>query len=421
MGRGQAGPAVEKLGIKRVREILGGATKAVLEQAIAADIAVAPEVEAITQVEKLARLHRDFFKLLNNFVSFTDFYGRRKAIFQAGVLYLDGRSCDLCVRVTDAAKHGLLAVMAQSYLVYADCTRPSGETMTIAAAITAGDSDNLFVGRNGLFYDRQGRDWDATIAKIVDNPISIGQAFWAPYKKVLRWIEEPVAKRAAAADEASTTRLQTAATVAAPPGTPPAPPAPAAPPPPRPPKKLDIGVVAALGVAVGGIVAATGVILNAFFGLGMLMPLGVVGLVFAISGPSMLIAYLKLRRRNLGPILDANGWAVNALTKVNLPLGRSLTAVATLPPGAERSLADPYAERRSPWPKIIFTLVLVAGLLFCFWKSGFPSDRWDWVPPVDEPWLKRYKKEVPAPSAGKAKPGEQKTGTEGTGEEKKGG
>ena len=33
--------------------------------------------------------------------------------------------------------------------------------------ITNGDSDNLMVGRNGLFYDRKGRDWDATIAKIV--------------------------------------------------------------------------------------------------------------------------------------------------------------------------------------------------------------------------------------------------------------
>ena len=59
------------------------------------------------------------------------------------------------------------------------------------------------VGRNGIFYDRKGRDWDATITKIVDNPISIRQAFWAPYKKVARMIQEQIAKRAASADEAS--------------------------------------------------------------------------------------------------------------------------------------------------------------------------------------------------------------------------
>jgi len=35
--------------------------------------------------------------------------------------------------------------------------------------------------------------------------------------------------------------------------------------------KIDIGVVAALGVAVGGITAALGVLLQAFFGLGVWM------------------------------------------------------------------------------------------------------------------------------------------------------
>ena len=63
------------------------------------------------------------------------------------------------------------------------------------------------VGRNGIFYDRKGRDWDATITKIVDNPISLRQAFWSPYKKFVRMIEEQVAKRAAAAEAASTARL----------------------------------------------------------------------------------------------------------------------------------------------------------------------------------------------------------------------
>ena len=77
-----------------------------------------------------------------------------------------------------------------------------GEKMTIAAAFTDGDSDNLMVGRNGLFYDRKGQDWDATITKIIENPISIRQAFWAPYKKLVRLIEEQVARRAAAAGAA---------------------------------------------------------------------------------------------------------------------------------------------------------------------------------------------------------------------------
>jgi hypothetical protein len=41
-------------------------------------------------------------------------------------------------------------------------------------ALTAadGDADNLLIGRNSVFYDRKGRDWDATITKVVDHPIS---------------------------------------------------------------------------------------------------------------------------------------------------------------------------------------------------------------------------------------------------------
>ena len=67
-------------------------------QLISMDKAVETEVKAIRSVEQLLRFRRDLFKLVNNFVSFRSFYtGRDKAIFQVGTLYLDGRSCDLCV------------------------------------------------------------------------------------------------------------------------------------------------------------------------------------------------------------------------------------------------------------------------------------------------------------------------------------
>lgn len=87
--------------------------------------------------------------------------------------------------------------------MYCDCSRNGGsERITIAAAFTAGDSDQLMVGRNGIFYDRKGQDWDAAITKIVDHPISIRQAFWSPYKKVGRMIGEQMHKLATARSKA---------------------------------------------------------------------------------------------------------------------------------------------------------------------------------------------------------------------------
>ncbi|MGE3167000.1 MAG: hypothetical protein AB7O52_19005 [Planctomycetota bacterium] len=381
---GKQGAAVEKLGIARVRAILGGNVRGALEKCIAADLALAEEVNGASQVEKLTRYCRDLHRLLNNFVSFTDFYSRRKAIFQAGTLFLDGRALDLCVRVDDAGKHSGLAAMAKTFLAYVDCSRPSGEKMTVACAFTSGDSDNLFVGRNGLFYSRDGRDWDATITKIIDNPISVRQAFWSPYKKLVRWIEEQVAKRAAAADEASTAKLQSAAAStgeAAASGAPKEKP------------KFDVGVIAALGVAVGGITAALAGVFGALSEMEWWkLPLVFVGVMLAISGPSMIIAWLKLRQRNLGPILDANGWAVNALTKVNIPLGGALTALPNLPPGSQRSLKDPYAPKKSIWPRLFLFLIVLGATGYGLWWFEVARDKWP-------EWLPTPKKEAPVDPA----------------------
>jgi len=222
------------------------------------------------------------------------------------------------------------------------------------------------VGRNGVFYDRKGCDWDATITRILDNPISIRQAFWAPYKKAVRLVQEQVAKRAAAADAASVTRLtQAAAKLEAQAGTPPAAPAPAAP---EPPKKVDPGMIAALSVGAAGVGGMIGGIASGFLNLKGLMPVGILAIILIISGPSMLLAWLKLRRRNLGPILDANGWAVNAKARINVPFGASLTGIAVLPPGAQRDLVDPFAEKRRPW-RVYLTIILVLLLALC-WYFG---------------------------------------------------
>jgi len=346
--------AVEKLAVARIRELLKSGAKDALGKLIVQDLALAKEAETIGQVERLVRYYRDINRLLCNFVNFSDFYsGTRKAVFQVGTLYLDGRACDLCVHVADGGKHAALAGMSKAYLAYCDCSRPSGEKITIAAAFTGGDSDYLMVGRNGIFYDRKGRDWDATITKVVDNPISVRQAFWWPYKKFVRMLEEQAAKRAAAKEAESDAKLATTATGAANVDT-------------APPKKIDVGTVAALGVAFGaiGTLLVTGVsaLKDVLSGPFWVLCLVVLAIMLAVSTPSMVIAWIKLRQRNMGPILDANGWAINGRVKMNVPFGGSLTSVAKLPAGAMAAAPDPYGERKSPWPGLLKVLLIVCFL-----------------------------------------------------------
>jgi len=312
-----------------------------LEALINADLALQPEADAIAAADRITRYVRDLPRLLHNFVAFHDFYNpKTQAAFQAGTLYVDGRSCELVLDVLDPAKHVKLASLAGIYLLYCDCTRGS-EKCSIAAAVTAGDADQLLVGRNGVFYDRKGQDWNATVTRVVEHPISLRQAFWSPYKKVARLVAEQVQKFAAAKSKSADDLLASKATAAAQPA-----PAPAADAKPAP---FDVGkfagIFAAIGLALGALGTAVASLVTGFLGLkAWQIPVALLGIMLLISGPAMAMAWFKLRNRSLAALLDANGWAVNARARINIPFGTSLTRLAALPSSATRSLQDPYNE-----------------------------------------------------------------------------
>ncbi|HEY6229546.1 MAG TPA: hypothetical protein VI282_20665, partial [Verrucomicrobiae bacterium] len=367
----KAGATVEKLGLPRVREILTSNAQAEINALIAKDKALEPEMNAIEGVDRLVRYYRDLYTLLRNFVSFADFYSNKKySIFQAGRLYLDARSCDLCIKVPDVAKHAIVATISRTYIAYCDCTRRGGtEKMTIAACFTGGDSDHLMVGRNGIFYDRSGADWDASIVRVLEHPISLRQAIMAPYKRFAKMVNDQIEKFAASRDKAITDKA--AAGIAAQTKTlevgahPPAPP----PAPGVPPKKDDAfdvakfaGIFAAIGLAVGTLGAAVAQVATGFWSLkAWQMPLAILGVFVAISGPSALLAFLKLRQRNLGPILDACGWAVNGRMKINIPFGAALTCIAKVPPHALLPFKDPFAQKKTGrfWAWFGITLLIL--------------------------------------------------------------
>ncbi len=165
------GTTVEKIGLTAVREILDNNKKAELLALIEKDKSLTTETENILKVDQLTRYYRDFYTILKNFVNFSDFYSPESfSAFQAGKLYIDQRCCDLCIKVSDMPKHNFMAGNSGICLVYCDCFNKSkNEKITIVAALTDGDIDNITVGRNAIFYDTKGNDWDATIIKIIEN------------------------------------------------------------------------------------------------------------------------------------------------------------------------------------------------------------------------------------------------------------
>jgi len=278
-------------------------------------------------LRKLLLIHRDFYRLLRNFVTLEDFYDRDSktiASFEAGTLIIDQRACKLCMRVNDPGKHDAQAPLSGMYLVYCNCVnQKSGKSMAIVAAMTQGEVNNLSIGKNAVFYDNDGLDYDATVTKIIDNPISIRQAFWTPYRKFSKWIEEKINKSAAEKDAKAFGDLTAKADAAADPNAEQKP-------------AFDIakfaGIFAAIGMALGMIGTALAAVAAGMKGFEWWQYLVVLAcILLVISGPSMIMAWLKLRRRNLAPVLNANGWAVNADAIISVPFGKTLTEQVKFP------------------------------------------------------------------------------------------
>lgn len=361
------GEVVESLGFDRVKELLAANNKETMLGLVEKDNSLKEESESIEKVEKLLYLRRDFYRLLRNYVIFTDFYDRTTdcdTTFQVGRLFIDQRSCDLCVRVDDMSKHASIATASNMFLVYCKCTsKVRNATMDIAAAITKGSVNTLYVGLNAVFYDRKGQDWDAVVTKIVDNPISLSYAFGTPYRKLGKLITDQIDKLAAEKDAKVNADLSAKADIKQLLTDPADGEAAAAP------KKMpfDIakfaGIFAAIGLAFGALAAALTGLLRGFLALNWWQMLVVIAIILLlISGPSMYIAWHKLRNRNLGPLLNANGWAINSRVLVNSRFGSTLTSTAKYP---KIKTDDPYAEKTPLWARILRWVVVIAIVVLC--------------------------------------------------------
>ncbi|MBQ0056478.1 MAG: hypothetical protein KBT20_02370 [Bacteroidales bacterium] len=339
-------------------------------------ITIDDETAAVMNVDKLLHLTRDFYTLLKNYVTFQDFYAPgEKAIFQAGTLLIDQRMCDLCLRVADAGAQAAQAPKSGMYLITCDCSsKVWNESFKIMAAMTVGDVDDLFVGKNCIFYDRKGRDFDAKVTAIIENPISIRQAMWTPYKKMANFISEQINKFASEKEAgvmSDATATITEKTEAA--------------------KSADsadagkqvgsfdiakyAGIFAAVGMALGMIGTALVAVGKGIMGLTWWQfPLIILAIMLVISGPSMFIAWLKLRKRNIAPVLNANGWAINASAKINIPFGATLTNQAKYPKGIK--IKDPYPQKSPVWVKLLCWLVVLGFVVYGAYRL---NQKYQWI------------------------------------------
>ncbi len=356
----KAGAAVDGLDDDTLTRLLdGGRAQNAINDLLARDTALADESARFADCERAVRFAAHLAPWLCNYVNQANLYDTtRESVFRAGELYIDGRVCRLCFFVADAGAHAALAEKSKCCLLYATVTRKAtGETRTVCAVVTAGTTAALYAGRNGVFYDCDGKDWDAVVTRVVEAPVSLREAFWAPWAKIAATISEQCRKFLSSKQDAAVAKVGAGVDAAATP-------APAA-------KPADgaalASSVAALGVGVGMAGAACAGLIGLVAGLPLWKVLaGVAAIILLVSLPSVLLAWFKLRARDLGAILNAGGWAVNRPLTFSMGLARTFTRRAALPAGAAVA-RDPYA-RHGILAFLLVLIVLAAAAAGACWQ-----------------------------------------------------
>ena len=328
------------------------------------DTSVADELVQFRDLERLGCYQRWLLKFANNFVSFPDLFAHDdRALFEMGTLIIDGRRVNLCVRVTNLAAHKKIAAESLMFVAYVELVRRDGAATKkelVAAAVTAGTRGGIGVGKRGVFYDRDGLEWDALVTDVIVQPISVWEAMISPFLRLRDSIAARFEKAAGDKAAASEGDLVKQADAAKPAAAPPAAPA-------APTKDSGGGMV---NLLMGGTVAlaaaggALALVVQTFAAVSLLdiaLALGAVAvLVMAIFG---LLGWLKLRRRDVATLLEATGFAINGRMRLNRYLAELFTLRPGLPKGAVRKVSAP----RSRVGQVTAVLLLVIlGLIIAY-------------------------------------------------------
>ena len=297
---------------------------------------------ALVEEERLLRYKLHLGEFLENYVTMDRLYGGKEwAVFQTGVLRIDRREMNLCFHVDSEAAHSALVGKSNCCVIYLKLSRPDEKAeRLVCAVVTAGTVGGLYVGRNGVFYDRDGRNWEAVVTKVVEAQVSLAEAFWAPWRKIGEGIAAAV-KKFLGDKQAKATDTVGKGTASAQAGG-----------------AAMASSVAAIGIGIGMVGAAFASIMAAISSMtAPQLALSVVAVVLIVSLPSVILTWFKLRRRDIGAVLNASGWAINREMRFSMKRAKGFTKCA-------RSAA------LKTFLAFLLVFLVVAALVFWNWWSN---------------------------------------------------
>ncbi len=309
-----------------------GRVREMIEESLSSGIVL----DHVRSAEKLALLQGGLLALANNFICCPDLYHcSRRALFEEGTLIMDGRRFNLAVRVLDRAEHLRSTEKGAMFVLYLQLDHaPSGRTREVAVPVTYGTQGLLEVGKRGVFEDVEGTQWMARVVHLLDRPVSLREAVIEPFVRLGRAITGRIEAITSAAEkrmeQAGTEAVSTVhdTTVGAAPRPAAAPAAPAQP------AQLG-GALAGGGIALAALGGSMAFMTRTLAGLRWWQVFaGFGGIILAVLVPTIVIAAIRLRSRDLSVLLEGSGWAINARMRLSREQSRQFTRRPPYPSGS---------------------------------------------------------------------------------------
>ncbi|MDP6439576.1 MAG: hypothetical protein QGH74_08085, partial [Candidatus Brocadiia bacterium] len=208
------GGAVEGLAVEQLTSYRDGPCLGKANELVAMDRNVAAMLAAVGELERLLLYQQHLMELVNNFVSFPRLYAAdRRALFETGSAVIDGRRFTFAVRVENRAAHSAIAKTSDIFILYLDVTaKVGGEKFCVAVPATWGTKGNLAVGKQGVFFDIDGKEYDAKVVQMIENPICLDEALVAPFVRLWGFVTNKVEGLYTAAEKKLQARLEKAGT-----------------------------------------------------------------------------------------------------------------------------------------------------------------------------------------------------------------
>lgn len=288
------------------------------------------------ELEKLTLFQAHLLELCQNFVAFPDLYNPNdRALFERGTAIMDGREFHLVLPVDDIGIHKQAATRSNMFVLYLEA-----EGEHFAAPVTTGSQGHLAKLKYGILHHISGDEKVAKVVDLVSNPISFYEALIAPVQKIgttlktkiesLSSEKEKELVEGSLSPQKESTKQESSSSGS---------------------------LLAGGGVAVAALGSSFAFMMKTLASLTpMKFALTFLGLFLAFLIPAGLVAYLKLRNRDLSAVLEGNGWGINDRMKLTSQQAKQFTRQPRHP-GFVGSIAD----------KALLVLALVAIIGLCFY------------------------------------------------------